>query len=237
MLRSYATPPTLPVLLFLPTFVRDHGFPESGWSADGEPYRLYRTLEGAEGAAISPDGVTGRVLVLDPAGLTLNGDTTAHVPRSAVLNIDVDGDYWRPAPIIAAGGYVVRRDESDLEVLLIFRRGAWDLPKGKLDPGESVRETAVREVAEEVGIKQKKLSVTAHLGTTAHGYIWPKAQAYAVKTTYWYAMTTTAESFKPEKREGIEAVEWAGWDDARDRLGFETLTTHLSSIDTDALGV
>ena len=226
------------MLLFLPTFVRDHGFPADGWRSDGEPYRLYRTLGDAEAAAVSPDGVVGRVLVLDPSALEVRGDATAHVPRRAVLNVDVDGDYWRPVPVVAGGGYVVRRDASGgLEVLLIFRRGAWDLPKGKLDEGETVREAAVREVAEEVGIKKKKLAVTADLGTTAHGYVWPKAQAYAVKTTHWYAMTTTAESFEPETREGIEAVEWAGWDDARDRLGFETLSAHLSAVDTDALGV
>ncbi len=178
------------------------------------------------------------MLVLDADALEVRNDTVATIPRRAVLNIDVDGDYWRPAPIVAGGGYVLRRDEDGgLEVLLIFRRGAWDLPKGKLDPGENVGETAVREVAEEVGIKQKKLTVTADLGTTVHGYVWPKASAYAIKTTYWYAMTTTAESFKPEKREGIEAVEWASWDEAHARLGFETLKTHLASLDPDALGV
>ena len=226
------------MLLFLPTFSRAHGFPSDGWHAEGEPYQLYRTLEDAHAAALSPGGVTGRVLVLDPSALEVDGDSAHVIPRRAVLNVDVDGDYWRPAPVVAAGGYVVRRAEGGgLEVLLIFRRGAWDLPKGKLDEGESVRETAVREVAEEVGIKKKTLTVTADLGTTVHGYVWPKARAYAVKTTYWYAMTTTADAFEPEEREGIEAVEWASWEAAKERLGFETLRTHLDGVDPAALGV
>ena len=231
------------VLLFLPTFDRTHDpVPAEGWHTDGEPYRLYTTLADAEAAARAPDGHTGRVLVLDPnrlgRGANAAPPAVAAVPRAAVLNVDPDGDYWRPAPVAAGGGYVVRRDErGGVEALLIFRRGAWDLPKGKLDPGETVREAAHREVCEEVGIKRKKLTVTADLGETVHGYVWPKRDVYAVKTTRWYAMATTAERFKPEKREGIEAVAWVPWAEVADRLGFETLRAHHAALDADALGV
>ena len=236
------------MLLFLPTFDRSHDpVPAEGWRTDGEPYRLYRDLAAAETAARAPDGQTGRVLVLDPArlgrGARADVPAVAEVPRAAVLNVDPDGDYWRPAPVVAGGGYVVRRGESadggrgGVDLLLIFRRGAWDLPKGKLDDGESVREAAHREVSEEVGVKRKKLTVTADLGETVHGYVWPKREAYAVKTTRWYAMTTTAERFEPETREGIEAVAWVPWAEAPARLGFETLRAHLATVDPDALGV
>ena len=44
----------------------------------------------------------------------------------------------------AAGGYVVRRKDAGLEVLLIHRRGVWDLPKGKCDDGEKARACARR---------------------------------------------------------------------------------------------
>ena len=50
----------------------------------------------------------------------------------------------------AAGGLVINKSG---EVLLIFRRGKWDLPKGKLDDNESLVECAVREVQEETGLK------------------------------------------------------------------------------------
>lgn len=230
------------MLLFLPTFVTAHSpVPPEGWHSEGEPYRLYRTLEEAEAAALAPDGRKGRVFVLDPAHLSVSdGDapTASDIPRKAVLNVDPDGDYWRPGSVAAGGGYVVRRtDGGEVEVLLIFRRGAWDLPKGKLDPGETVQEAAHREVSEEVGIELEALTVLANLGTTVHGYVWPKHNMYAVKTTFWFSMSTTAESFEPEEREGIEEVAWVPWTEAPERLGFQTLRDHLTALDPDALGV
>ena len=231
------------MLLFLPTFDRSHDpVPAEGWRSPGEPYRLYRALAEAEAAARSPDGHTGRVLVLDPAHLGAGAQATppavAEVPRAAVLNVDPDGDYWRPAPVAAGGGYVVRQGEAGgVELLLIFRRGAWDLPKGKLDDGETVREAARREVSEEVGVEEAALAVTADLGETVHGYVWPKREVYAVKTTRWYAMTTTATRFEPEAREGIEAVAWVPWGEVPGRVGFETLRAHHATLDPAALGV
>ena len=226
-------------MLFLPTFVRDHEIvPPEGWHADGEPFRVYASLAEAEAAALAPGEITGRVLALDERRLAVRAGTVGTVPRAAVLNVDPDGDYWRPEPVAAGGGYVVRRAETGaVELLLIFRRGAWDLPKGKLDDGESVEQAAHREVCEEVGIKKKKLAVTADLGETVHGYVWPRREVYAVKTTRWYAMTTTARTFKPEKREGIEAVDWAPWAEASERLGFDTLREHMAGIDPETLGV
>lgn len=229
------------MLLFLPTFAAGHDpVPAEGWRSTGEPFRLRRTLAEAEEAARAPDGGRGRVLVLDARRLDLSNDeppTAAAVPRRAVLNVDPDGDYWRPEPVVAGGGYVVRRGAAGVEVLLIFRRGAWDLPKGKLDEGEGPREAAHREVGEEVGIDRDDLRVLGDLGTTLHGYVWPKREVYAVKTTHWYAMTTTAKTFQPEEREGIEAAVWVPWAEAGGRLGFETLREHWASLDPDALGV
>ena len=54
-----------------------------------------------------------------------------------------------PVKIIAAGGLVTNENN---ELLMIFRRGKWDLPKGKLDKGETIEECAIREVEEETGI-------------------------------------------------------------------------------------
>ena len=52
--------------------------------------------------------------------------------------------------IIKAGGGLVKNEKG--EVLFMFRKGKWDLPKGKLDPGETMDACAVREVMEETGV-------------------------------------------------------------------------------------
>lgn len=134
--------------------------------------------------------------------------------------------YLPPFDVTAAGGYVVRNKLDETELLLIFRHGVWDLPKGKLDHGESIEAAAIREVTEEVGATD--LRITRPLGTTVHGY--PDGTRYAVKTTHWFLMETTTESFTPQEVEQIEAVRWVPWDRARDMLGFETLRDHMDSI-------
>lgn len=161
----------------------------------------------SEAVAACADGE--RLLVLDGSG--------------AVQNLD---PYRPPEPVTAAGGLIVRDPGSasgaggeEPELLLIFRRGAWDLPKGKLDPGESVGECAVREVREEVGIDD--LTVLGPAGTTLHGY--PEGDRYMVKTTHWFFMRTPERDFTPEEREGIEEVRWVPWAEAEAMLGYDTL--------------
>ena len=64
----------------------------------------------------------------------------------------------------AAGGLVFNKDG---DILMIFRNGKWDLPKGKLEIGESIEECAIREVEEECGISgliiEKKIKDTYNI--------------------------------------------------------------------------
>ena len=63
---------------------------------------------------------------------------------------------WKKFEIVkAAGGLVLNENK---ELLFIFRRGKWDLPKGKLDEGETIEQCAIREVAEETGVKNISLN-------------------------------------------------------------------------------
>ncbi|MEM1041070.1 MAG: NUDIX hydrolase [Bacteroidota bacterium] len=147
-------------------------------------------------------------------------------PPEAIPNLD---PYRPPVPVTAAGGLVVRHDAGvpgEPLLLLIFRRGAWDLPKGKLDPGETVEACALREVREEVGVE--RLRIVRPAGTTVHGY--PHKNRYAVKTTHWYVMETPERTFTPEACEGIEAVEWVPWSEAVGRLGYASLRAFVSGL-------
>ena len=58
--------------------------------------------------------------------------------------------FFKKFTLVQAGGGLVRNEKK--EILIIFRRGKWDLPKGKLDKGEKLEDCAVREVEEETGL-------------------------------------------------------------------------------------
>ena len=107
-------------------------------------------------------------------------------------------------PIIAAGGIVVNPNK---EILWIFRRGFWDLPKGKLDPNETIEACAIREVMEETGISNLVLGDL--ILTTKHLYHDTYLNTEVEKTTYWYQMTTdTIQEGVPQSEEDIEAIAW-----------------------------
>ncbi len=163
------------------------------------------------------------ILVLDTS--RLNG--TRYIPLEAILNLSPR--YLRPREVIAGGGFVVRPGKKEPKVLLIYRRGAWDLPKGKRDPGESIKACALREVREEVGITS--LKAIGSLGKTVHTYA--QKGRFHVKKTYWYLMTTSAKKFTPEEREGIEKVKWVRWSKAKKRIGYDSLLAHMEQVEDD----
>jgi ADP-ribose pyrophosphatase YjhB (NUDIX family) len=99
--------------------------------------------------------------------------------------------------IHAGGGLVLNNDE---ELLFIFRKGKWDLPKGKLDKGETIAACAVREVKEECGIKNLKLN--KKLGNTYHVY--SMKGKLVIKITTWYFMhLKKTQKLVPQAEEGI----------------------------------
>lgn len=102
----------------------------------------------------------------------------------------------------AAGGMVYNEAE---EILLIFRRGSWDLPKGKIDPGEGKKAAAIREVQEETGIRQ--ITLGPKIGITYHTFR-NRSGKRVLKKTFWYLMKTTEEELTPQAEEDIERAEW-----------------------------
>lgn len=104
---------------------------------------------------------------------------------------------------IRAGGGLVLNPFG--KVLLIFRRGVWDLPKGKQDPGETLVQTALREVREETGLVDLKL--IEKMGNGYHCYMMSKQRT--LKRTRWYLMqTNTPDQLKLQKEEGIQDAAW-----------------------------
>ena len=106
--------------------------------------------------------------------------------------------------IKAAGGFVLNENN---EVLMMFRRGKWDLPKGKMDKKETFEECAIRETEEETGLKNIKL--ISPLITTYHTY--HEGSKYALKETKWFTMKVSGEQkLIPQATEQISKLEWVG---------------------------
>lgn len=104
---------------------------------------------------------------------------------------------WRAAP----GGGI------ELAVLHRPRHDDWSLPKGKLDPGETELEAAVREVAEETGCA---VEVGAALGEVR--YQVGVAEARADKVVAYWAMRATEGTFTPTRE--VDALRWLPPEDA-----------------------
>jgi len=112
----------------------------------------------------------------------------------------------------AAGGFVLNGNN---EVLMMFRRGNWDLPKGKLDKKESFEECAVRETREETGLKRIKL--ISPLNTTYHTY--HEGTRFVLKETRWFKMKVSNEQkLTPQAAEQITKLEWVEKNDLKKYL-------------------
>ena len=105
---------------------------------------------------------------------------------------------------VAAGGVVTNKKGK---VLFIYRNDKWDLPKGKLDKGETIEECAVREVEEETGVEnlilENLLKITYH--------VFKRNGKYKLKEVHWFAMKTNFKgTLVGQKEEGIDKVKWKG---------------------------
>ncbi|WP_295338205.1 NUDIX domain-containing protein [Flavobacterium sp.] len=116
-------------------------------------------------------------------------------------------------PVCKAGGGLVYNKAGD--VLFIFRNGKWDLPKGGIEKGEEIEDTAIREVEEETGVKN--LKITHKLQKTYH--VFKRGGKYKLKVTHWYEMRTDFNGTpKPQANEGIEKVAWLGPEEIKEAL-------------------
>lgn len=111
--------------------------------------------------------------------------------------------FYKKFTIIQAAGGLVLNEKK--EILMIFRRGKWDLPKGKLDKGEKLEDCSVREVEEETGLQNVKL--LSPLTITYHTY--HEGTKYVLKESHWYNMKVTGEQkLVPQTEEDIHEIKW-----------------------------
>jgi len=111
--------------------------------------------------------------------------------------------FWKKFILIKAAGGLVLNEAG--EGLFIFRRGKWDLPKGKLDDGETLEQCAVREIQEETGLQE--VQVKKHLVTTWHTY--DESGHHILKETAWYFLSAPkAQTLTPQTVEQITQIEW-----------------------------
>ena len=108
---------------------------------------------------------------------------------------------------IKAAGGIVRKNR---EILFIFRNGKWDLPKGKVEKGESPEEAAIREVMEECGLPSVNLIhscvPTYHIYRSEFSH---SKDQWMLKETYWYEMEYTEDQIPiPQVEEGITETRW-----------------------------
>lgn len=105
-------------------------------------------------------------------------------------------------PIEAGGGLVMNPEGY---YLFIYRRGKWDLPKGKSEKGEPISDTAVREVKEETGLEL--LKVKNSVGVTYHAY--HEGELFILKKTYWFGMIYEGNKKPvPQTSEDITRIKW-----------------------------
>ncbi len=145
---------------------------------------------------------------IDPKTLLSEAETST-ISHLVVVTANAEkffDSFCRLFTIVEAAGGIVNLDNRKGPFLLIYRRGKWDLPKGKIDAGESHEEAALREVTEECGIN--KLVIRSRYDTLYHTYS-QKGIKY-LKITYWFHMISTDQNEpKPQNEEGIEKVKWA----------------------------
>lgn len=177
---------------------------------------------------LKADSLHGHLLVLNATPATVEKllSLFQKVDASQLLSVtlgclnknDCEAAIKKPFKIIKAAGGVVAKSNKQL---LIFRRGVWDLPKGKLDNGESSRQGAAREVEEETGIR---VLVGERICTTWHTYALNGSPI--LKRTKWYRMDVLDDSrMAPQEDEDIEKLAWLNRRDIQ-----LALTNSFSSI-------
>jgi ADP-ribose pyrophosphatase YjhB (NUDIX family) len=118
-----------------------------------------------------------------------------------------------------AGGIVFRpsADNKDIEILLIQdSKDRWTIPKGHIEPGETAKQTAVREIGEESGLKE--VDVLGWLGKIHFKY--RRADKLVLMTTQVYLVQSLDKNERPTKEKWMNGIRWFSFNDALDAIEY-----------------
>ena len=121
-----------------------------------------------------------------------------------------------------SGGIVFRltRDQKDIEILLIQdSKNRWTIPKGHIEPGETAKQTAIREIGEESGLHHVR--VLTWLGKIHFKY--RRQDKLVLMTTQIYLVRALDEHEKPQKEKWMNGIKWFRFSDAIDAIEYEDI--------------
>jgi 8-oxo-dGTP pyrophosphatase MutT (NUDIX family) len=137
-------------------------------------------------------------------------------------------DPGRPTrPVTSAGGVIL---DDSRRVLVLRRRqeGTWVLPKGRVEPGESLSQTATREVEEETGLKG--LRVMREIGLVRYVFYWRPDNVNYRKTVHYFLMRLNGGSSELKMEDDFSEHAWLPADEAARQLTFENDRRIVRSI-------
>ena len=121
-----------------------------------------------------------------------------------------------------SGGIVFRMDKTgqDIEILLIQdSKNRWTIPKGHIEPGETAKQTAIREIGEEAGLQH--IQVLTWLGKIHFKY--RRLDKLVLMTTQIYLVRSLGNSETPTKEKWMNGIKWFSFNDALDAIEYEDI--------------
>lgn len=121
-----------------------------------------------------------------------------------------------------AGGIVFRtnRQTNDIDILLIQdSKSRWTIPKGHIEPGETAKQTAIREIGEESGLFH--IQVLAWLGKIHFQY--RRVDKLVLMTTQIYLVRALDDSETPTKEQWMKGIKWFKFQDAIEAIEYEDI--------------
>lgn len=118
-----------------------------------------------------------------------------------------------------AGGVIFRRNKKqEIEILLTQdAKDRWTIPKGHIEPGETPRQTAEREINEETGLKEMKLF--DHLGKTQFRY--RRQNSLILMTMHVFLVKALGDSDQLAKEDWMNGIGWFKFNEALDKIEYE----------------